>query len=164
YLLSYRVAHKTAYIVTAGIPYAVLFFICRDYFHLEHLDTITVLAYVLALLMAFLVGFGFEACIGMVGFWMLEVTSLLYVVNTVNFFISGHMFPIDFLPPVWVSVLKVLPFQYLAYFPAAVLLGKIQGQALLEGLLAELAWAVGFVVLGKWLYRIGLRRYSAYGG
>src|SRR6185503_17902533 len=50
YLLSYRVAHKTAYIVTAGIPYAVLFFLCRDYFHLEHLDGVTVAAYVVALL------------------------------------------------------------------------------------------------------------------
>ena len=127
-------------------------------------DGVTVAAYVVALLLAFLVGFGFEACIGMVGFWMLEVTSLLYVVNTVNFFISGHMFPIDFLPPAWVSVLKALPFQYLAYFPAAVLLGKIRGEDLLLGLLAEFAWAVGFVVLGRWLYRAGLRRYSAFGG
>jgi ABC-2 type transport system permease protein len=164
YLLSYRVAHKTAYIATAGLPYAVLFFICRDYFHLGHLDLLTVAAYIVALLLAFMIGFGFEACIGMVGFWMLEVTSLLYVVNTVNFFISGHMFPIDFLPAAWASVLRALPFQYLAYFPAAVLLGKIQGAALGEGLLAAVAWAVGFVVLGRWLYRAGLKRYSAFGG
>src|SRR5262245_1076498 len=74
YLLSYRVAHKTAYIVTAGLPYAVLFYICGSYFHLEHLDAVTVVAYVAALLLGFLVGFGFEACIGMIGFWMLEVT------------------------------------------------------------------------------------------
>src|SRR5437899_1007271 len=32
YLLSYRVAHKIAYIVTSALPYGVLFFICRDYF------------------------------------------------------------------------------------------------------------------------------------
>ena len=60
----------------------------------------------------------------MVGFWFLEVTSFLYVINTLNFFVSGHMFPIDLLPPFWANLFKLLPFQYLAYFPAAVFLGK----------------------------------------
>jgi ABC-2 type transport system permease protein len=100
----------------------------------------------------------------MIAFWLLEVTSLLYIVNTLNFFVSGHMFPIDLLPPPWNGLLKVLPFQYLAYFPAAVFLGKIEGQELLQGLLAEAAWALFFFILARWLYRIGLRRYSAYGG
>src|SRR5436305_7006709 len=33
YLLSYRVAHKVSYIVTSALPYALLFFLCRGYFH-----------------------------------------------------------------------------------------------------------------------------------
>ena len=39
----------------------------------------------------------------MVGFWFLEVTSFLYIINTLNFFVSGHMFPLDLLPawPGW---------------------------------------------------------------
>jgi len=52
----------------------------------------------------------------------------------------------------------------MAYFPAAVFLGKIQGTALVYGLLGELAWALVFIALSRWLYRLGLRRYSAYGG
>src|SRR5437868_1436898 len=32
YLLSYRAAHKVAYIVTSFLPYAGLFFLCRGYF------------------------------------------------------------------------------------------------------------------------------------
>ena len=35
------------------------------------------------------------------GFWFLEVTSLLYIVMTLNFFISGHMLPLDLLPQPW---------------------------------------------------------------
>jgi viologen exporter family transport system permease protein len=163
FLASYRVAHKVAYIVTSALPYALLFFLCRDYFD-GFPPASTMLAYVASLLLAFVVGFFFEATIGMIGFWFLEVTSLLYVVNTLNFFVSGHMFPLDLLPPFWASVLKTLPFQYMAYFPAAVFLGKIQGTALVYGLLGELAWALVFIALSRWLYRLGLRRYSAYGG
>src|SRR5947209_3559485 len=32
YLLSYRGAHKIAYIVTSSVPYGLLFFLCRDVF------------------------------------------------------------------------------------------------------------------------------------
>ncbi len=100
----------------------------------------------------------------MVGFWLLEVTSLLYIVNTLNYFISGHMFPLDLLPGTWTRILKLLPFQYMAYFPAAVFLGKVQGDALWQGLLAEAAWAVFLAGLARILLNVGLRRYSAYGG
>jgi ABC-2 type transport system permease protein len=163
YLLTYRAAHKVAYIVTSVVPYGLLFFLCRDYF--DGLpDPLTLTAYAVSLLLAFLVGFFFDASLGMIGFWFLEVTSWMYVVNTVNFFVSGHMFPLDMLPPFWATTLKLLPFQYLAYFPAAVFLGKVAGWDLVRGLLLEAGWAVFFMVLSRWLYHAGLRRYSAYGG
>jgi ABC-2 type transport system permease protein len=165
YLLAYRTAHKTAYIATTSIPYGILFAVCYDYF--RELATPTpelIAAYIASLLLAFIIGFFFETCMGLIGFWFLEISSLMYVINTVNFFVSGQMFPLDLLPD-WLSVpLKHMPFQYLAYFPAAILVGKIEGREIWEGLLAELAWAVAFAVLARVLFRLGLRRYSAFGG
>jgi ABC-2 type transport system permease protein len=163
YLLSYRVAHKAAYITMTALPYALLFWLCRDFLP-GWPDAATLAAYALALVLGFLVGFYFEASIGMLGFWLLEVSSFLYVINTLTFFLSGHMFPFDLLPEPFVTILKHLPFQYLAYFPAAVFLGKIQGEELLWGLLAAVGWAAAFMVMASWLYRRGLRHYSAYGG
>jgi ABC-2 type transport system permease protein len=163
YLLSYRIAHKVAYIVTSALPYAILFYVCRGFFH-RFPDATTMAAYALSLSLSFLVGFYFEACVGMVGFWFLEVTSLLYIVMTLNFFISGHMLPLDLLPQPWVSILKALPFQYMAYFPAVVFLGKVKGFDLAWHLGAEALWAVFFMVLARTLYRVGLKRYSAFGG
>src|SRR5947199_5321270 len=32
YLVSYRIAHKVAYIATSALPYGLLFFLCRDFF------------------------------------------------------------------------------------------------------------------------------------
>jgi ABC-2 type transport system permease protein len=163
YLMSYRAAHKVAYICTSALPYAGLFLACAGYFD-GFPGPATLAPYVLSLVLAFVVGFFFECAMGMVGFWFLEVTSLLWVVNTLNYFVSGQMFPLDLLPPVWVTVLKALPFQYLAYFPAAIFLGKVQGAALWRGLLAQAAWGLALIVLTRWLYARGLRRYGAYGG
>jgi ABC-2 type transport system permease protein len=100
----------------------------------------------------------------MFGFWFLEIGSFLYVVQTVVFFVSGQLFPLDLLSPFWAGLFKALPFQYMAYFPAAVFLGKVQGAELVRGLLIEAAWAAALVVLSRLLYARGRRRYSAYGG
>jgi len=163
YLVSYRVAHKVAYITMSFLPYALIFFLCRGYFD-GFPDALTLAAYAVSLVLSFLVGFFFEASVGMVGFWFLEVTSLLYIVMTLNFFISGHMLPLDLLPQPWSGILKALPFQYMAYFPAVVFLRKITGWELALHLLLELTWTIVFVVLCRTLYRLGLKRYSAYGG
>jgi len=85
-------------------------------------------------------------------------------VMTLNFFISGQMMPLDLLPEPWFSILELLPFQYMAYFPAVVFLGKVTGTRLWLHLLRELLWAVAFIVLARVLFRMGLRRYSAFGG
>jgi ABC-2 type transport system permease protein len=163
YLFSYRAAHKAAYITTAALPYGLIFLACSRFFDYFP-DAATFIAYLVSLLLAFVVGFFFEATIGMIGFWFLEVTSLMYIVNTVNFFVSGQMFPLDLLPPPLANALKLMPFQYLAYFPAKVFLGKVHGAELLQGLAGEALWAVFFIVAARVLYRVGLRRYSAYGG
>lgn len=164
YLLSYRAAHKVAYITTSAGPYAGLFLLCSGYFVGLWPDALTLTAYAASLLLAFVIGFFFEACMGMAGFWFLEVTSLLWVVNTMNYFVSGQMFPLDLLGHPWDTLLKWMPFQYLAYFPAVVFLREVEGEELVSGLLLELAWALVLILLARGLFARGLRRYSAYGG
>lgn len=164
YLVSYRAAHKTAYITTSFIPYAILFILCYSFFDTFPTDPLVILAYAASLILGFVIGFFFEITVGMLGFWMMEVTSLLFVITTVTFFLSGHMFPVDLLWWPIPQILKFLPFNYLAYFPAAIFLGKVQGWDLVYGLLMEAGWAVFLIVLCRVVYRRGLRRYSAFGG
>jgi ABC-2 type transport system permease protein len=163
WLLAYRVAHKIAYIITAVPPYAIIFGLAWSFF-----DTAPwgwqLLAYLVSLILGFVIGFFFEVCIGCIGFWMLEVTSILYIITTVTFFVSGQMFPLDLLPGGWSTFLKALPFQYLAYFPTMVFLNKITGPELVTGLLIGLGWAVSCIIVARFLFRQGLKRYSAFGG
>lgn len=158
-----RVAHKLVYYVVAIAPFALVFYLCRGYFN-GWPEPHVLAACVLSLVMAFLLGFFLEASIGMIGFWFLEVSSLLFIYMLFNFFFSGHMFPIDMLPGVWRQVVEAIPLHYLAYFPAAVFLGKVQGDALVWGLCIQAAWVVFFVVLSRVMFNLGVRRYSGYGG
>ncbi len=100
----------------------------------------------------------------MVGFWWLEVSSLLFVYMLFNFFFSGHMFPLDMLPEPWRSIVEFIPLKYLAFFPSAVFLGKVPREEIVSGLLWQAAWVVFFIVVCRVAWCAGLRRYSGFGG
>jgi ABC-2 type transport system permease protein len=163
FLLLYRVAHKSVYYVVALAPFALVFYLCRGFFAGWPSPPVMT-AFLASLVMSFLLGFYLEATLGMLGFWFLEVSSLLFVYMLFSFFFSGHMFPIDILPGVWGTAVKLIPLQYLAYFPAAVFLGKVQGTELAVGLVVELGWVVLFMFTARLAFRFGVRRYSAFGG
>ena len=141
-----------------------VFFLCRGYFIDGWPDWNVLVCFVATLFMGFLLGFFLEASIGLIGFWFLEVSSLLFVYMLFSFFLSGHMFPLDMLPEPLNEIVRWLPFSYLAYFPASIWLGKVQGQELFAQLAVEAAWVVFFIVLCRWLFARGVRRYSGFGG
>lgn len=164
FLLLSRVAHKLAYYSVAIGPFALVFWLCGDFFLEGFPDATTMAAFVVSLILGFLLGFFLEACIGLIGFWFLEVSSLLFVYMLFSFFLSGHMFPLDMLPAGWHRLVDVMPLKYLAYFPSAVFLGKIRGDELVAGLWIETAWLVAFMIAARVMFQRGVRRYSGFGG
>jgi ABC-2 type transport system permease protein len=163
FLLLYRMAHKLVYYLVAAAPFALVFYLCRGFFP-GWPDAVTLAAFLASLVMSFFLGFFLEATLGMIGFWFLEVTSMLFVYMLFNFFFSGHMFPLDMLPGIWGTIVKLLPLQYMAYFPSAVFLGKISGPDLAWGLAMEVGWLLFFVAASRAVFLFGVRRYSGFGG
>lgn len=164
FLLLTRIAHKLAYYAVAIAPFALVFFLCRSYFVEGWPSLTTMIAFIASLVMGFLIGFYLEAAIGMIGFWFLEVSSLLFVYMLFSFFLSGHMFPLSLLPDGIEWYVNFLPFKYLAYFPAAIFLGKIPEEELPMEIAVEAGWLVIFIVVCRVAYARGVKRYSGYGG
>ncbi len=171
FLLASRVAHKLVYYAVAVIPFAAVFWFCRDFFPPVP-DTGTIAAFVLSLVLSFLRGFFMEATLGMLGFWFMEVSSIVFGYMLVQYLLSGHMFPIDMLAGIptgipgmsLADVVTWLPFQFTAYFPAAVWLGKVQGAELTKGLIVEVVWVGIMFIACRAAWARGTRRYSAFGG
>lgn len=168
FMLLTRIAHKLAYYSVAALPFALVYFLCRSYFVAGWPPAEVMAAFLMSLVMGFLLGFFLEATIGLIGFWFLEVSSLLFVYMLLSFFLSGHMFPLDMLdrPGIrWIATLvDMLPLKYLAYFPAAVFLQKVSGPELTQALLIEFVWLLFFIGLSRHMFNRGVRRYSGYGG
>ena len=163
FLLLSRLAHKLVYYGVAFAPFAFVFYLCRSYFP-GWPPADQFVAFLASLMMAFLMGFFLEATLGMIGFWFLEVSSLLFVYMLFNFFCSGHMFPLDMLPDPFGQIVMMLPLQYLAFFPAAVFLEKVTGPELVTGLWMQFAWLVALIIACRLAFYFGVRRYSGFGG
>lgn len=162
YLFWHRIAHKLVYYAIATGPFVLVFWLCRDY--LPGWPSPWVLtAWICSLVMGFLVGFLIEALIGLIAFWFLEVSSLIFIYMMLNYFLSGHMMPLEWLQE-WIPWITWLPFRYLAYFPAAIVLGRIPEDALLFELLLEAAWIVLLLLANRAAFHFGVRRYGAFGG
>ncbi|MEM9412283.1 MAG: ABC-2 family transporter protein [Planctomycetota bacterium] len=166
-LLMQRIAHKLVYYLIAFLPFALVFYMCGHFFEQGWPNVEVLTVFFASLLLSFLLGFYLEACIGLISFWFLEVTSLTFIYMLLNFLLSGHMFPLELLPnePYDIRLaVEILPFKYLAYFPAAVFLGHVEGKAMYVGLVIELAWVLFFIVLSRVLWWRGVQRYSGFGG
>ena len=171
FLLLNRVAHKLVYYVVALVPFIFVFWLCGNYFseHFQHSaaswpSSNRLVVFILSLVFGFLLGFFLEICIGLISFWFLEVTSLLFIYMLMNFFLSGHMFPLDLLPDSARMVVDWLPLKYLAYFPAAIFLGLVPEDRLWAQLAVEVAWVLFFILASRWMLARGLQRYSGFGG
>ena len=170
FLLAARVAHKLVYYAVALVPFAAVFWLCRGYFPPAP-DAATIAAFLLALVLSFLLGFFMEATLGMLGFWVLETSSIVFAYMLVQYLLSGHMFPIDMLAGIplgagvsLADVVRWLPFEYTAYFPAAVWLGKVRGWSLVRDLAVQAGWVLVMIGVCRFVWRRGTRRYSAFGG
>lgn len=162
HLFWHRVAHKLVYYVIAAGPFALVFWLCRSHLPGWPAWPVTV-AFVVSLLMSFVVGFLIESLIGLIAFWFLEVSSLIFIYMMLSYFLSGHMIPLEWLEQ-WIPFVNYLPFKYLAYTPAAIMLGRIPpGQLPLE-LLIQAAWIAVLLMMNRIAFNRGVRRYSSYGG
>jgi ABC-2 type transport system permease protein len=74
------------------------------------------------------------------------------------------MIPLDFFGDPIAPVVKFLPFKYLAYFPATIMLGRYSHAELAMELAVELGWVLVLFVTCRVMFARGVRRYSAFGG
>ena len=167
FLFWHRVAHKLAYYAMAILPFSIVFWLCRSYLPGWPEAAVTA-AWFASLIMGFLIGFLLEALIGLIAFWFLEVSSLVFIYMMINYFLSGHMIPLEWITkanPLGIGYLiHYLPFQYLAYTPSAIMLGRIPPVELGRVLMIEAAWVVGLFLAVRFTFSRGVRRYSAFGG
>jgi ABC-2 type transport system permease protein len=163
YQVMYRLAHKLVFWYVALFAFPPVFYLMRHYF--GHAPTLWEwAAFVASLFIAFSIGILFCFMIGTLAFWFLEISTFLFVVMMIEFFLSGHLIPLNLLPAALQPLLYFSPFGYEGFWPCMILMGKIPQDRLPLLLGIGFAWVGVFFLASQVMWKMGLKRYSAVGG
>jgi len=114
--------------------------------------------------MAAFIQFFITYSLAMMAFWILEISTIVFIVYSFEYFLGGMMFPIDIMPVGVQAVMKWLPFYYELFFPIAIFMGRLQGAELIQGLAIQSCWLVVTWAVAQFMWKRGLGHYQAVGG
>ena len=139
--LGYRtgifLAGRLVYTAVTIIPIALIFFYFRNYLQLPS-SVVTYLLSITSLVMAAFIQFFITYSLAMMAFWILEISTIVFIVYSFEYFLGGQMFPVDIMPIGVQAVMKWLPFYYELFCPIAIFLGRLQGAELIQALIIQL--------------------------
>lgn len=121
---------------------------------------------VLALISAFLgffVGFVFKMMLGILGFFITDISAILELNDMTLLMLSGILMPVELMPKWAAAISAFTPFPYIVYWPIAIILGKADMSRALESMMIQITWIIGLYILYKILWKYGVRKYSGVG-
>jgi ABC-2 type transport system permease protein len=116
-----------------------------------------------SVLLGHLVSISTVIALAMLALFVEEARTIFEVYYLPMLFLSGQMFPVAMLPEWAQGLVRTTPFYYTTALPTEILVGRTAGAAAVNGLLGQLAWILGSLVLYGFLFRAGMRRYTAVG-
>jgi ABC-2 type transport system permease protein len=115
------------------------------------------------MIVGFLVGFLLSASITSLAFWTTRVYSIHEFYYALMLLFSGQFVPLTLMPKLIQDIAQFLPFQLLIYYPVQLILGNLSSAQIVQGYAAGLAWLAISIVLFNWIWRNGVKQYSAVG-
>ncbi len=163
YRLSIFLSGRLVYTAVTLPPIVLIFIYFRHYIAPpEHVTTylLACISMVMAAFMQFFITYS----LAMMAFWILEISTIVFIVYSFEYFLGGQMFPIDIMPAGIQAVMKWLPFYYELFCPIAIFLGRLQGTALAQALAIQTGWLLLTWAAARAMWRRGLGHYQAVGG
>jgi len=154
---------RVTFVMMAGLPLAIFVFCFRDYF-MPPADGMTLAAFFASLVLAALLQFFLSYSMAMLAFWVLEISTFIFILFAFEYLASGHLFPLDMLPLPLQHALAFTPFPSMLYAPIGIYMGKIAGNGIGFALLTQLFWVLLMYALARFMWRRGIRKYEAFGG
>ncbi len=154
---------RVVYAMAACGPVALFIFWNRQYL-VAAPDPVTCCWFATSLLCSALLQFFLSYLVAMLAFWVLEISSFVFILLALQRLAGGELFPLDILPHWLAQGLMWTPFPYCTFFPVSVYLVKVTGAALAQGMLLQLFWTATAYGLARWVWQRGLRSYTVVGG
>jgi ABC-2 type transport system permease protein len=154
---------RITFVMMASVPLGVFIFCFRNYF-VPPASASALIAFPISLVLTALLQFFLSYSMALLAFWVLEISTFIFILFAFEYLASGHLFPLDMLPPVLQHVLAFTPFPSMLSIPISIYMGKISSQGIALGLLTQLFWVLMMYALARFMWRRGIKKYAAFGG
>lgn len=121
------------------------------------------LAFIPALSLAFTVRFIIDWTVALAAFWTTRTSAIIQMYSVLVLFLSGQFAPLALFPSPIRVLAAVMPFRWLIGFPVELILGRLTPLQAATGIAAQTAWLVIGILLLRFVWRSGLKVYSAVG-
>ena len=154
---------RVTYLAVTALPLAIFIFCLRKYFVLPH-HAATLGVFFVSIALTGLLQFFMSYVMAMLAFWVMEVSTFIFILFAFEYIASGHLFPLDILPAPLASALYFTPFPYQLAFPISIYMEKITGVDLARGLAIQFGWVAASYALARFAWNRGIKKYAAAGG
>ena len=161
YWLAFDLGRAPYHFLWRGIP---PFIVGALVFNLHRPSPLDVVAFLLSVVLAVTVSFGFRFLYNTAAFWLLDFRGILTIALLVSTFFSGMILPLQFFPH-WLELLaRLLPFASIVQTPIDVYLGQRHGLALAGLFALQVFWTLALLAFGRLALRAGARKLVVQGG
>ncbi len=101
---------------------------------------------------------------GMAAFWLKSIQGIIRAKYFLVQLLSGLLLPLTFFPETVQDIVRLLPFQAIAYVPLQLYLSKASGTDALLLLGEQLAWVLALGVVSVFAWRSAVRELTLQGG
>lgn len=143
--------------------YLLILFVVSKFFVIEIGNLQNIVLFLLFVMCGMLLNFFIDMMIAPLAFWFDEVWSFKHLKKILGLFLGGVAFPITIATGFYRQIIDFSPFKYITYVPVAFLSGKLGYADLATGLVQTSVWIVVFILLGKLIFYLGIKNYSANG-
>lgn len=122
------------------------------------------LSFVASLVIALLVSFTQGLLLALLAFWFLTTFHFIWANGALLTLFGGANLPLWFFPDTLEAIARLLPYQFVAFVPAAIYLGEISGAQLGQALILGAVWVVVQSGTCYVLWNAAIRRLTLQGG
>jgi len=155
------VAFKSLNLIVLTPIWIVLAFLFKPDFASVSLDGI--LLSIPAILLGYMINFLLSGTITSLAFWTTRVFSIHEFYYACILLFAGQFVPLQLMPEVIQNIARVLPFQLFMYLPIQMVQGYLSMNQILQGYITGVIWLMVALVLFRFVWREGVKRFSAVG-
>jgi ABC-2 type transport system permease protein len=144
------------------IPLALAAWLIFPTIHYD-VTALKLVLFVVAMAAAWFIRFMTQYIFGLLAFWISDSMTINDIWFALSQMLGGMIAPLDLFPANVTAVANWLPFRFMLSFPVEIVSGRLTSVDLATGFAAMTFWVVLAFILYQWVWRRGIRQFSAFG-